>query len=244
LIETLRRRGKLAEGEQREELFRRAKLLADGLRSPGLAEAVLRDLLRLDESNDWALASLAESLEEAQQYPEALALIERRIQQGSANDPRELRHRAAVLARERLGDPAKASQLYLELIEEDPTDARAADALRVLLVRTERWKDLAKLLESLVDVAQSSEDRLALRLELAQLYMDRFDQSDLAIEQLRAVLEEEPGHADAVLALGRLYEKNGRDEDLAELLNQQIDAAQGRGDVAAATKLLVRLGTL
>jgi tetratricopeptide (TPR) repeat protein len=244
LIDTLRRRGKLAGDDQREELFRHAKRLADGLRVPGLSESVLRDLLRLDEANDWALSSLAESLEEAQQYPEALALLERRIQQGSAADPRELRHRAAVIARERLNDPGKASQLYLELIEEDPSDARAADALRVLLVRTERWKDLARLLESLVDVAQSSEDRLSLRLELAQLHIDRFDQSDTAIEQLRAVLEEEPGHADAVLALSRLYEKNGRDQDLAELLSQQVDAAQGRGDVPAAVKLLVRLGSV
>jgi len=108
LIDTLRRRGKLATDGQREELFRHAKRLADGLRVPGLSESVLRDLLRLDESNDWALSSLAESLEEAQQYPEALALIERRIQLGSAPDPRELRHHAALLARERLADPAKA----------------------------------------------------------------------------------------------------------------------------------------
>jgi golgin subfamily B member 1 len=223
-------------------LFRKAKLLADGLRSPGLAEAVLRDLLRLEESNDWALAALAELLEENKQYAEALALHERRIAQDTAEDPRELRHRAALLARERLNDHAKASQLYLELIEEDATDTRAAGALRVLLVRTERWQDLAKLLESLIDVAQSSEERLSLRLELAQLHMDRFNQTDTAIEQLRAVLEEEPGHADAVLTLGRLYEKNGRDQDLADLLNQQVDAAQGRGDVAAAVKLLGRLG--
>ncbi|MEY2935161.1 MAG: hypothetical protein RL033_5910, partial [Pseudomonadota bacterium] len=216
--------------------------LADGLRVPGLAETVLRDLLRLEESNDWALSALAELLEENQQYAEALALHERRIAQGTADDPRELRHRAALLARERLGDVAKASQHYLQLIEEDATDTRAAGALRVLLVRAERWQDLGRLLESLIDVAQSSEDRLSLRLELAQLYMDRFNQTDTAIEQLRAVLEEEPGHADAVLTLGRLYEKNGRDQDLAELLNQQVDAAQGRGDVTAAVKLLVRLG--
>jgi tetratricopeptide (TPR) repeat protein len=77
---------------------------------------------------------------------------------------------------------------------------------------------------------------------LAQLEIDRFDHTDAAIEQLRAVLDEEPGHADAVLGLSRLYEKNGRDQDLADLLSQQIDAAAGRGDVAAAVKLLVRLG--
>jgi tetratricopeptide (TPR) repeat protein len=41
-----------------------------------------------------------------------------------------------------------------------------------------------------------------------------------------------------------LYEKNGRDQDLAELLSQQVDAAQGRGDVPGAVKLLGRLGSV
>jgi tetratricopeptide (TPR) repeat protein len=242
LIDTLRRRGKLASDEQREELFRHAKRLADALHMRSLSEEILRDLLRLDDSNDWALTALAEHLEESGQYAEALSLIERRIQAGGGDDVRELRHHAAVLARERLDDAYKSSQLYLELLEEDATDARAADALRVLLVETERWKDLARLLETLIAVAQSAEERLSLRLELAQLNIERFKDTDRAIEQLRAILEEEPGHADAVLALSRLYESNGRDEDLAELLSQQMEAAQGRGDIPAAVKLLGRLG--
>jgi tetratricopeptide (TPR) repeat protein len=242
LIDTLRRRGKLASDEEREELFRRAKRLADGLHDTRLAEGLLRDLLRLDDTNDWALSALADLLEESEQFPEALQLIERRLRQGSADDARELRHRAALLARERLEDADRASQLYLELLEEDPSDTRASDALRILLVEAERWRDLAKLLGTLIDVAQTGNERLALRLEVAQLHTERFDDSEAAIEQLRAVLDEEPGHADAVLALSRLYERNGRDEDLAELLSQQIDAAHGRGDRAAAVKLLVRLG--
>lgn len=242
LIETLRRRGKLAADHDREELFRRAKRLADTLNDTRLAEEILRDLLRQDETNDWALAELAALLEESEQYPEAFALMERRLAQGSADDARELKHRAALLARERLEDVEKASRLYLELLEEDAGDTRASDALRVLLVEAERWRDLARLLGTLIDVAQAPEERIALRLELAQLSIDRFDNSDAAIEQLRAVLEEEPGQADAVLALSRLYERNGRDEDLADLLDQQIDAALGRGDSAAAVRFLVRLG--
>jgi tetratricopeptide (TPR) repeat protein len=242
LIDTLRRRGKLASDDQREELFRRAKRLADAGHMPAVAQEILRDLLRLDDANDWALEALAELLEESGQYAEALSLIERRIELGAVDDVRELRHRAALLARERLEDPNRSSQLYLDLLDEDPADTRASDALRVLLVETERFDDLAHLLATLIDVAQTTAERVSLRLELAQLNIDRFSDGDAAIEQLRAVLEEEPGHADAVLTLSRLYEKNGRDEDLAELLSHQIEAAQSRGDIPAAVKLLGRLG--
>jgi tetratricopeptide (TPR) repeat protein len=242
LIETLRRRGKLAEGEQREELFRRAKRVADTLREPRWAEEILRDLTRVDPNNDWALESLADLMEESGRYSEALGLIEQRIERGTALDLRELRHRAAVLAGERLQDPRKASEIYAALLEEDPSDTRASDALRVALVEAERWGDLARLLGTLIDVAESREERLALRLELANLYVERQQDDASAIEQLRLVLEEDPGNADAVLALGRLYEKNGRDEDLADLLSQQIDAARERGDTQGAIKLLGRLG--
>jgi tetratricopeptide (TPR) repeat protein len=242
LIETLRHRGKLADGEHREELFRKAKRLADNLREPRWAEEILRDLIRVEPGNDWALDSLAELMEESGRYAEALGLIEQRIEQGTAPDARDLRHRAALIARERLHDARKSTQIYLELLEEDPTDTRASDALRISLVETERWRDLAKLLSTLIEVAQSAQERLSLRLELANLDVERFNDSDGAIEQLRQVLDEEPGHADAVLALSRLYEKNGRDQDLAELLSQQIDGAQGRGDIPAAVKLLGRLG--
>jgi tetratricopeptide (TPR) repeat protein len=56
------------------------------------------------------------------------------------------------------------------------------------------------------------------------------------------VLEEEPGQADVVLNLSHLYEETGRDEELATLLEQQITAAEGRGDVKAALDFHVRLG--
>ena len=48
LIDTLRRRGKLASDDQREELFRRAKRLADAGHMSAVAQEILRDLLRLE----------------------------------------------------------------------------------------------------------------------------------------------------------------------------------------------------
>jgi tetratricopeptide (TPR) repeat protein len=55
------------------------------------------------------------------------------------------------------------------------------------------------------------------------------------------VLEEEPGRSEAVVALSELYEQTGRDEELAELLSTQIQAARDRGDTQAELTFLVRL---
>jgi tetratricopeptide (TPR) repeat protein len=63
-----------------------------------------------------------------------------------------------------------------------------------------------------------------------------------AIDTLRSVLEENRGHADAVVALSELLEKSGKDDELAELLHAQIELTSARGDTAAELVLQVRLG--
>ncbi len=63
-----------------------------------------------------------------------------------------------------------------------------------------------------------------------------------AIDTLRMVLDENRSHEGAVLALSALLEKGGQDDELAELLNGQIEAASARGDASAELALRVRLG--
>jgi tetratricopeptide (TPR) repeat protein len=79
-------------------------------------------------------------------------------------------------------------------------------------------------------------------MELATLSEERFSAPDTAIDLLRAVLDDEPGRGDAVVALSALYEKTKRDEELAELLSSQISGAHERGDMAAELSFQVRLG--
>jgi tetratricopeptide (TPR) repeat protein len=153
-----------------------------------------------------------------------------------------LRQRAAEIARDQLGDTDGAIELYDELFEDDPTNVEAAAALRGLYSKTARHRELGRLLERLIDVAETPSRRSELRLELARLSSERFSAPDAAIDLARAVLEEEPARAEAVVLLSELYEKTQRDEELAELLSSQIDAASARGDARAELNFQVRLG--
>ncbi|MEB2314045.1 MAG: tetratricopeptide repeat protein [Sorangiineae bacterium] len=246
LVVTLRRRAGLElDLERREELYRRAKALADGLDDRELGEAVLRELLKDDDANIWALAELTTMREAAGDYAETLTLLVRRSELRAQGDVvRELRRKAAVIARDKLGDPARATELYEQLFEDDPTDADAADALRALYTALERHRELATLLGRLIDMAESPASRSTLRMELARVEVERFKATDAAVELLRAVLEEEPSRAEAVIALGEILEQAGRDEELAELLDAQIASARARGDIDDELAFQVRLGSL
>src|SRR5262249_44390245 len=63
-----------------------------------------------------------------------------------------------------------------------------------------------------------------------------------ATEHLRAVLEEDQGNEKATLLLSTLYEKTGRDQELAELLLQQIELAEREGARDKELSFRVRLG--
>ncbi len=246
LFDTLRRRAKLEMDERkRQDFYAQARDLALSLGEPALAESALRELLSLDDTNPWALAALTELREKAGDYQETFALLVRQAELApDTASVRELRRRAAEVARDKLGDSARSIELFEQLFEDDPNEQEASDALRALYPAAERFRDLARLYERLIDVATSPAQRSALRLELATLNEQKFAAIDTAIEHLRAVLDEEPGHEAAVVRLSELYERTQRDEELAGLLSSQIEAAHDRGDVAAELAFQVRLGEI
>jgi len=245
LVHTLRARARL-EGDvaTKRELLREAKALAEGpVGDPELAESVLRDLIAEDEGDVWALEELTKLRAAAGDDAEVVRLLLTRAELVTdGGEAVSLKHEAARVLLDRLKDSARATSLYEEILESEPSDATAAKALRELYSSAGRHKELAKLLTRLVDVAMGKEDRSALRMDLARIQSERFNAPEDAMETLRAVLDEEPTHPEAVQTLSHLYENSGRDADLAELLKAQLDAARDRGDGAAELSLLVRLG--
>lgn len=245
-VETLRRRGRLQFDEHtREQLYRQARELSAALDDVALSEALVRELLGQDSSNLWALSELSRLREEAEDYPETFSLILKLTDVVlDAGEVSQLRHRAALMARDRIGDRPQAIELYERLFEDDPFDRIASSALRQLYAEAQRTDALAQLLERLVDIEDEPAQQVQLRLELAELRQRQFGDSQAAVELLRTVLVDHPGHAEAVVRLSQLYEELGYDEELALLLSEQIEAARERGDDDAQGRLEIRLAEM
>lgn len=250
LVATLRRRSAL-EGapEEKRVLLREAHTLAvTVLKDAVLAEAILRELLKEDEANAWALEQLTAARAEAKDWKEVFALLLRRAELASeAEEQSKLRHEAAKVARAELADVAQAIELYRELLDSSDGgvgDEVAAKELRALYLDAKRFDDLAELIGRLIDAARAPEGRSVLRLELASLQNEKLEKPEDAVDTLRAIIDEEPSNTEAVLKLGDLYETLGRDEPLAELLGAQIERASTAGDRDAELSLRVRLGEL
>ncbi|MEN9580662.1 MAG: hypothetical protein RJA70_3671, partial [Pseudomonadota bacterium] len=244
--ETLLKRARLQYDEQQREVFHReAKALAQSQGASEKVEQIVRELLKHDDANAWALGELCSLCEAKGDHEETFTLLQRLTEVAlDGAEAAQLRHRAAALAREQLKEPERAVEIYAQLFEDDPLDAAAASALRTLYSDLGRVDELARLLERLVDIADTPAARSSLRIELAFLNRDKFKSVDAAVELLRVVLDDEPGNSNAVVLLSRLYEEAERDEELADLLNDQIAAAADRGDRTAQLQFEVRLGEI
>lgn len=248
LVATLRRRAAL-EGalEEKRILLREAHTLSSTVLSDAmLAEEILRELLKEDEANAWALEELTKARAAAKDWPEVFSLLIRRAELSTnASEQSELRHEAARVAKDELKEERQAIELYRELLDANGmSDEVAIRELSALYAGNKRWDDLAELLSRRIDDARTPADRARLRLELATLQREQLGRSEDAIETLRAILDEEPGDLGAVRELGLLYESLGRHEELAELLSRQIEHAKEKDDVARELELRVRLGEL
>lgn len=245
LVGTLRRLAALdALAGSSSDLRREAKSIAEGPLGDGaLAEAILRDMVKADDGDTWALAELTKLRDKAGDAKEVFELIQRQIELAVEADKRsELRHEAARVAREKLADDKQAIELYEALFDDDPSDTRASTALRELFEKTGRHKDLSSLLERLTDLAETVERRIELRLESAALYLDKLDARDDAAEQLRAVLDEDRTNERATVLLAQIFEKTGRDAELADLYTSQVEEARARSDAGLELSFSVRLG--
>ncbi len=172
LVSTLRARAKLeVDLSDKRTLLREAKSIAEGtLADAALAESVLRDLLSEDEGDLWALEELGRLREQAGAWNDVVDLLTKRAElEADGKTIADLRHRAARATREHLKDDTHAVELYEALFDADTQDREASDALRALYAALGKRRELAKLLQTLIDTADTEDARSALRIELAHL---------------------------------------------------------------------------
>ncbi len=188
------------------------------------------------------LEVLAEALANIAEWSE-LAEVRRR-QLESAPTTAEKAARAAELAtlyEKELGDVDGAVRMLRIAQATQPDHLRQLELVR-LLRDAERWAELAEVLErELPELGASEvERRIAVLLELGDLRANRLDLQPDAITAYERVLEVRQDPI-ALAALETLYEQQGRDRELARLLDARAEAT---ADPAGRSRLFGRVAAI
>ncbi len=145
--------------------------------------------------------------------------------------PQEERRRLSLkLARvyaEELGRSDDAVATYRRLLEREPADEEAAQALEAILRREDRREELRWLLDLRVSHTPSDADRVHILLDWATLEEDVFGSGERAADLYRRLLEIDPGNETALATLPRLLLAADDAAGAAEVIEQHRDQVSG-----------------
>lgn len=205
----------------------------------GRAVGHLRRVLQEVPDDTEALLRLERLLEHTGRWGELADVL--RNHAANAFDPYEQASLLVRLARALEAQPdaeSEAAAARLEALDLGVDDADNLDALGRLLGRLERWTELADLLDRRIPLAQSAAERAALQLRVGNLCREQLDDPERALAAYLAVLEDEPGHRDALGPAEALLVESGRHAELGELYRRALPTRSEREQAALLTRLV------
>ena len=113
----------------------------------------------------------------------------------------------------------------------DASNEEATAALRDLYGRGEKWNAMVDVMKAEIDALPKDDPdakarRLELLRELVVIYRDHLNLDVMVVNTYNAILEDDPGDAEALSNLASTYEQMGRWNDLIRVLAAQADAAE------------------
>ncbi|TXD34578.1 tetratricopeptide repeat protein [Lujinxingia vulgaris] len=153
----------------------------------------------------------------------------------------ELYKEVGPIVEERMGDKAEAFTTYVEALNVDAGRVEIVDTLERLAGELGAWDVFIEQIDQRLVSVTDFEVATALHLRVARIFEEELDQPQQAITRFTRVLEIEPEQTDAILALDRLYQREGEWANLAEILRTRIFSSE---EPAEAMELRLRLGLL
>lgn len=230
---------------KKDRLREAARLAESALGDAATAAQCFEEILDGDPSDVDSLDDLIRLRTNEARWSDVVPLLERRID--AEMDPSArlgFRRQLAEVFAGPLADAGRATTAFEAVLEEEPEDLDTIAALEQLYEQAESWEKLRELLDRRLDIAHTDEDRIAARVRLARLAEKAFGQRDVALSQLREILDIDPTNAEALDELERLLGLESNWDELAELLDRRASDAAAIGDVERQKTFLVRLAEL
>ena len=156
--------------------FRLGQLAMEKLDSPDRAAAAFEKVLSVDPKHLPSLRSLEQLYEHAKMYEQLYRVLEvqRDLVQGAERD-RVLQRMATVSAEGGIGDLDHSISLYRELLQKNPRNEQAFDALGTLLDKASRAEELKDLLQARLAVTVDPRELVKLNERLGRVLSERLE---------------------------------------------------------------------
>jgi len=224
-----------APAEKRELCVRAAKIWEEVLDNPEKAIDAYRQALALDEADLPVLDSLERLFVRLERWTDLKDVYAKQAE--LTPDPVQKKQRLFVLGQvydRELKDPARAIETYSSVLDIDPDEVEALQALDRLYVETERWYDLLSVLERQTELSGSAAEVVSLRHRIGELWREKLNDPTRAVEAYKRVLEMDPTYDPTLRAIEGMMQRGEEPIAAAEVL-QPIYESAGDWDKVAGT---------
>ncbi|HET6148528.1 MAG TPA: tetratricopeptide repeat protein [Polyangia bacterium] len=169
-------------------------------------------------------------------------LLEREaaLQEDPAQRAETLR-RVAQIHREKLGAPAKAVEIYRNILRAEPHDAVALRALVEIFEREGDFAGLARVLREQIEVITAKQERVSLLRRLVMLYDEKLTDLPQATWAALEILQSVPGDRDTLARLEAILERSGDTGQLVNVLEQHTRYAANPDEKLALLRRISEL---
>jgi len=188
------------------------------------------------------LRALADKQESAKRYNEYVkTLLQLASVVPELDEKVALYCKAADLYVSKFANQAEAVKAYEAVLAIDPDNAQAVEYLRQMYEKRRDWEKLLGLQRREAERLPAGADRAGKFLEIAKLATERVKKPEICIDLWQEVLASDESNAEALGALGGLYERAKDFEKLASVLERQAEITF---DAPAKIQVLTKLGTI
>ena len=242
LIEILERISRMEPQRSVELNLRVAAVYDDKLEREEDAIDRYEDVLTFEPSNETALQQLERLYGQRNDWAKLVDVYERSCDAAATTEGRVTMCRnVAIIQREVFHDNDAAADWQHRILQLQPGDATALAALDAIYRQTEQWDDLIQLDELKREAADSPDGRADALVDMAMVYRDHLDDVDNAIGTYERVLQEVPGHLEALDTLEALYGEQSLWEQVNDVLERKLAVTTGQ---AQRLELMCRQGAV
>ncbi|MFK7988880.1 MAG: hypothetical protein AB8I08_22870, partial [Sandaracinaceae bacterium] len=187
-----------------------------------------KSVLRMAPTHPEAPEALKALYEKTEKWNSLVELLKGEADAAPEDEPERkvamLRHLVPIY-RDKLGLDVMVINTYNAIIQLDPSDQEALDALAETYESTGRWNDLIKVLSKQADSSDDPERAVSLHMRVASLWIERFANYNQATAPLEQVIALEPENREALAQLKEIYKKKRAWKNLYEVLNKEAALA-------------------
>ena len=242
LIEVLGMRASIHPEEETSIKLLRGMLYEEKLEDSESAADEYEEVLAYEPANSEAIGRLKRIYSDAGNWSRLSDTLERSLALTHENVERiELLSSLALLQEEALEDSGQAADYHQQILDLEPENIGAIEALERLYLQEERFEDLVEVFKRHAGLVEGIAPRVDLLERAAALYVQEIGDLDSAVSVNLVILDLDPTHLPTLDRLEELYQEQGAWDQVLDILDRKIRLS---GDEAAVLEIYLRKGTL